>query len=69
MLIPETVGALRKDHGLPAEDEHLNRLLFDFFCDCPSLEQALFIFGGEHFAQSVSFGNEAAAGCRYQSQS
>lgn len=45
LLIPKTVGALRKDHGLPAEDEHLKRLfIYDFFRACPSLEQALFIF-------------------------
>lgn len=64
MLIPKTVGALRKDFGLPAEDEHLNCLnISTFFVPVLLWNRHFSFFGGEYFAQSVSFGKEAAAGC------
>jgi hypothetical protein len=64
MLIPKTVGALRKDFRLPTEDEHLNRLLYlTFFVPVRLWNRHFSFFGGEYFAQSVSFGNEEAAGC------
>ena len=64
MLIPKTVGALRKDLGLPTEDVHLKRLyIMTFFVPVRLWNRHFSFFGGEYFAQSVSFGNEAAAGC------
>lgn len=52
---------MRKDCGLPAEDEHINASVF--MC-LSALEQALFLIfiGGEYFAQSDGFRRQKAAG-------